>query len=175
MKALEIVGHKNSGKTTLVEYFVERFSRDGFRVAAVKHIHHQFTIDTENKDTWRMARRGAWLVASVSPNETAVMFHAMNEWENSLNRLQRIMYDEKVDVAVFEGFHMVLGGREDVYKIITVKNSHEIAFFLNSLKPPILAVVNISGEIVQNLPVPLYVPPLSEELYLHTRRGLQLV
>jgi len=175
VKALEVVGHKNSGKTTLVEYFVERFTRDGFRVAAVKHIHHSFTIDTENKDTWRMSRRGAWLVASVSPNETAVMFHGRSGWEQSLGRLMRIMDEEEVDVAVFEGFHMLLGGREDVHKIITVKESQDLEYFLNTLKPPVIAVVDISGRLVSKTPVPCFKSPLSEDLYLLARRELGLV
>ncbi|MEM1942661.1 MAG: molybdopterin-guanine dinucleotide biosynthesis protein B [Candidatus Caldarchaeum sp.] len=174
MKALEVVGRKNSGKTTLVEYFVERFTRDGFRVAAVKHIHHSFTIDTENKDTWRMARSGAWLVASVSPNETAVMFHDPSEWEQKVERLMRIMDEEMVDVAVFEGFHMLLGGRGDVHKIITVKESQDLEYFLNTLKPPVIAVVDISGRLACKTDLPFFTPPLSEDLYQLARRVLGL-
>ncbi|MEM2237459.1 MAG: molybdopterin-guanine dinucleotide biosynthesis protein B [Candidatus Caldarchaeum sp.] len=175
MKFIAVFGTKNSGKTTLVEYFVERFVRDGYKVAAVKHIHHHFTIDTENKDTWRMARKGAKVVASVSPNELALMFHSVeNRWENSLEKLFKILNDEGLDLVVFEGFHMVLGGRPDVYKLITVKNSGDVAIFLQTLKPPILAIVNNSGEPVPQTTIPVYTPPLSEELYLYTRKAIQI-
>jgi molybdopterin-guanine dinucleotide biosynthesis protein B len=52
------MGSKNAGKTTVAEFLVERFVRDGLRVAAVKHIHHEFTIDTQGKDTWRLSKKG---------------------------------------------------------------------------------------------------------------------
>ncbi len=174
MKAVAVVGSKNSGKTPLVEYFIERFVRDGYMVAAVKHIHHHFTIDTENKDTWRMARKGAQVVASISPNEMAIMFHDRNELVYNLDRLQKILASEGIDLIIFEGFHMVLGSRPDVYKILTIKDSEEIDLFLQSLKPPIIAVVNNSGKQVTKTNLPVYTQPLSEELYLITKKALKL-
>jgi len=175
VRLIAVLGTKNSGKTSLVEYFVERFVRDGYRVAAVKHIHHRFTIDTENKDTWRMARRGAEIVASISPNELAIMFHKVeNQWEYSLQKLLKILDDEGLDLVVFEGFHMLLGGRTDVYKIITVKNSDDAAMFLQTLKQPVLAIVNNSGQPIPEPSIPVFTFPPSDELYNYTRKAVQL-
>jgi len=175
LKALAVMGHKNSGKTTVIEYLVENFVKDGFRVAAVKHIHHQFTIDTENKDTWRMARRGANIVASISPNEMAVMFYSHDGWENRIQTLKTILAGQGIDIVLFEGFHMVLGDRNDVYKIITFKNSDELNVFLKSVKHPIIAIVNNSGKPMGGVKdVEVFDFSKLSTLYNHVRNRIQL-
>jgi molybdopterin-guanine dinucleotide biosynthesis protein B len=83
------MGSKNAGKTTVAEFLVERFVRDGLRVGAVKHIHHEFTMDTQGKDTWRLSRKGASIVASISPNEMAVMFYRFTGWNSSFETLKK--------------------------------------------------------------------------------------
>ncbi len=173
MKIVAVMGSKNSGKTTVAEFLVERFVRDGFRVAAVKHIHHEFTIDTEGKDTWRLSRRGARIVASVSPNELAVLFHDVDSWASGFERFTR-MVEGIVDVLVAEGFHMLLGGDERVYKVLTVKSAEDVGTFLPRLKQPILAVVNNTGDRLELPDVRVFSPPLDDDFFRHVKRGMGL-
>jgi len=173
VKIIAVMGSKNSGKTTVAEFLVERFVRDGFRVAAAKHIHHEFTIDTEGKDTWRLSRKGARIVASISPNELAVLFYAVESWDSSFERLVR-MIEGEVDVLIAEGFHMLLGGDERVYKILTVKSPEDLGTFLPRLKEPILTVVNNAGTRLDLPDTKVYTPPLTEDFYRHVRQGMGL-
>ena len=59
-----ITGWKNSGKTTLTERLVTELSRRGFRIATVKHAHHDFDIDQPGTDSFRHRAAGA---AAVPP------------------------------------------------------------------------------------------------------------
>ena len=54
-----IVGWKNSGKTTLVERLVAEFVRRGWRIATVKHAHHDADIDHPGTDSFRHRAAGA--------------------------------------------------------------------------------------------------------------------
>ena len=68
-----IAGWKKSGKTTLTVRLVEEFTRRGFRVATVKHAHHDFQIDDAETDSARHRRAGAAQVAVVTRNRFAVV------------------------------------------------------------------------------------------------------
>jgi molybdopterin synthase catalytic subunit len=57
MYVLGVVGHSDTGKTTLVERLAEALSDRG-RVATIKHL-HEFDVDTEGKDTARHRAAGA--------------------------------------------------------------------------------------------------------------------
>jgi len=58
MQVLGIVGHSDTGKTTLVERLAQRCSASA-RVATVKHCQHSPDVDTEGKDTARHRAAGA--------------------------------------------------------------------------------------------------------------------
>ena len=58
MRVLGVVGPSDSGKTTLVERLTERLTERG-RVATVKHLRTEPTVDTEGKDTARHRAAGA--------------------------------------------------------------------------------------------------------------------
>jgi molybdopterin-guanine dinucleotide biosynthesis protein MobB len=55
---IAIVGRKNSGKTTLLVHLAAELKRRGWRVASVKHGHHQFEIDQPGRDSWRHFNEG---------------------------------------------------------------------------------------------------------------------
>lgn len=82
-----VTGWKNSGKTTLVTRLIEEFTRRGLRVAAIKHAHHQFDVDHEGRDTYKMREAGARQVAISSPTRWALMCELENEVEPSFNEL----------------------------------------------------------------------------------------
>lgn len=104
VKIVFIVGTKNSGKTTAAEYIVGELARLGYKVGTVKHIHHEFTIDTEGKDTYRMRKAGASMVVSISPSEVAVMRRPEDE-DNEFKKVAQQMSSE--------GFDFLGGGVQD--------------------------------------------------------------
>ena len=95
-------GWKNSGKTTLTERLVAELTRRGYRVATVKHAHHDFDIDKEGTDSFRHRAAGAREVAIVSGRRWALMHELRSEDEPSLeNILARL---SPCDLVLVEGY-----------------------------------------------------------------------
>ncbi len=133
------VGLSGSGKTTTIEYLIGRFSDEGYRVGAVKHIHHQgFSMDREGTNTWRYADAGAKIVVAVSPNEVDVIRKTERELHD-LDRIFALTREEKLDILFIEGFHSLISKRTDIAKIVTAKNLEELKSTLQGTAAPILA------------------------------------
>jgi len=95
-----VVGWKNAGKTTLVEKLVAEFVRRGWRVATVKHAHHDAEIDQPGRDSWRHRAAGAREVALVTGRRWAIMHEA--ESEPSLAEVMARL--APADLVLIEGF-----------------------------------------------------------------------
>ena len=48
-----ITGVSGSGKTRLMVRLIPIFTKQGYRVATIKHAHHNFEIDKPGKDSFR--------------------------------------------------------------------------------------------------------------------------
>jgi molybdopterin-guanine dinucleotide biosynthesis adapter protein len=68
-----VTGWKNAGKTTLVERLVAEFVRRGWRVATIKHAHHDVDVDQPGRDSFRHRVAGATEVAVVGGHRYAIM------------------------------------------------------------------------------------------------------
>lgn len=145
MLPLAVLGSKASGKTTVAEHLVSGLTRMGYKVVAIKHIHHEFTVDTKGKDTWRFSDAGARAVVGVSPNEIFFIKRPHNP-PRTLQGLLRLFHGEDSDVAVLEGFHDIVGKSREVPKVITAKSRSELQRILRDTEPPILAVTGIIGK-----------------------------
>jgi len=67
---------KGRGKTALIERLTQRFTREGFKVATIKHISASF--DTAKKDTWRHLEAGAVITVASTPNEIVAITRNKN-------------------------------------------------------------------------------------------------
>lgn len=63
---IAICGVKNSGKTTLIEKLVASMSKEGKKVAVIKHDGHDFACDIPGTDSYRMTEAGAYGTAVYS-------------------------------------------------------------------------------------------------------------
>jgi molybdopterin-guanine dinucleotide biosynthesis protein MobB len=152
LKTIFVFGTKNSGKTTIAEYLVKGLSDRGFTVATIKHIHHEFTIDTEGKDTYRMRKAGSKLVASFSPSEIALL-RAPGDVEEEFVKLSKQMAEERFDYLVVEGFKVISVGFPATLRVLTCKTPAE----LDSLVPSVLPDVDcISGVVATSLGSSVY-------------------
>jgi len=98
---VSIVGASNSGKTTFLEKLIPELVAKGYRVGAVKHDVHGFEIDREGKDTWRLRKAGAEVIAIVSPDQFASIRHT--DAEMTLQEIAaRFFWTE--DILITEGF-----------------------------------------------------------------------
>lgn len=93
MKAVSIVGPKNSGKTTLGLKLAEHFKSQGLTVAAAKFSHHG--LDWQDSDTAKYAEH-CDAVAGLGPSETFV------HWTDR-RFLPDILPLLKADVLLVEG------------------------------------------------------------------------
>lgn len=105
-----VAGWKNSGKTTLVTKLVGELRRRGYRVATVKHAHHDFDIDHEGTDSYRHRAAGASEVLLVSTRRWALIHELGQEREPSLDEILKKLTPS--DVVVVEGYK-----REPIPKI----------------------------------------------------------
>ncbi|HET7627339.1 MAG TPA: molybdopterin-guanine dinucleotide biosynthesis protein B [Bacillales bacterium] len=95
---VQVVGYKNSGKTTLVAKLVSRLKQSGFRVGTLKHCSDDFEMDQEGTDTWKHRQAGAEAAAIVSKEKTAFLENREVPVEQLLGRMSNL------DVVVLEGF-----------------------------------------------------------------------
>jgi molybdopterin-guanine dinucleotide biosynthesis protein B len=98
---VSFVGISGAGKTTILEKTVRELKRRGYRVAVIKHAHHDFQIDHPGKDSWRFSQAGSNVVVISSPAKMA-MVEPRSE-EPSLDELVGLV-EGKADVVLTEGF-----------------------------------------------------------------------
>ena len=86
---IAVIGNKSSGKTTTIEILTKELTKRGYKIAVVKHIPEpNFTIDTEEKDTWRFAQSGAKTIITVASNEIATI----EKMDGTRFSLEEILY-----------------------------------------------------------------------------------
>lgn len=106
---VSIVGKSNSGKTTLIVKLVKELKLRGYKVATIKHSHHQLELDTQGKDSWQHTQAGADAVIVASRNIMGVIRKTPTE-----HPLPEIVntYLHDMDIVVVEGYKS-----EDIPKI----------------------------------------------------------
>lgn len=93
-----VVAYSEAGKTTLLEKLVPLLKVRGLRVAVVKHDAHEFHVDKEGKDSWRMTKAGADVSAVCSGSHAAIMENRSLSPEEMIGRIR------DVDLILTEGF-----------------------------------------------------------------------
>jgi molybdopterin-guanine dinucleotide biosynthesis protein B len=140
---LGVVGHRKSGKTTVIETIVQELAKKGYRVATAKHTGQKgFSMDAEGKDTWRYARAGANPVVCVSDVETAILIKD-GEAKFSLDQLFKFM--PEIDVIVLEGFSQLVLNDDGIGKILCVKDREEYKDFMEKAKGEIITPCSIQS------------------------------
>ncbi len=100
---VSIVAKSGTGKTTLLEKLIAELKSRGYRIGAVKHDAHSFSIDHEGKDTWRLTRAGADTTLITSPAKIAMVKRNPDDYEPSLAETVS-RYCGDLDIVLTEGF-----------------------------------------------------------------------
>jgi molybdopterin-guanine dinucleotide biosynthesis protein B len=110
-----IVGASDSGKTTFLETLIPELAARGYRVGAIKHDAHGFEMDREGKDTWRLRRAGAGVIAISSPDQFASI--RRTDGEMSLEEIgARFFWTE--DILIAEGFKRARFPKIEVFRSV---------------------------------------------------------
>jgi molybdopterin-guanine dinucleotide biosynthesis protein MobB len=97
---LSFVGNSDSGKTTLLESLLTSLKQQGYKVAVIKHT-HEFELEKEGKNSWRMSKAGADTVVVTSPEELAII--KKNDHDLTPQEVSRLISGD-VDIILTEGF-----------------------------------------------------------------------
>ncbi|UCG44831.1 MAG: molybdopterin-guanine dinucleotide biosynthesis protein B [Candidatus Bathyarchaeota archaeon] len=139
--AIAVAGHKDSGKTALVESLVQTLRQKKRRVAAVKHVNQTgFSLDTKGKDTWRYSQAGADPVVAVSDIETGILIRD-GASHFSKEKLLRLL--PEIDCLILEGFSWLTLDDEQVGKIICVRNREEYENYRAAAKGTVIAFCSL--------------------------------
>ncbi|SEM67734.1 molybdopterin-guanine dinucleotide biosynthesis protein B [Lihuaxuella thermophila] len=113
---LQIVGYKDSGKTTLICQLIRQLSEKGLRIGTIKHDSHELRLDAEGTDTWKHSEAGAQVVAVSSQKRTAIFKQQATPLSNLLTAMSGL------DLILVEGFK-----REPYPKILMIKKEDDLA------------------------------------------------
>jgi molybdopterin-guanine dinucleotide biosynthesis protein MobB len=100
---VSIVAKSGTGKTTLLEKLIGELKRRGYTVGAIKHDAHQFDIDREGKDSWRLTQAGADAMLITSPAKIALVRQNRGSVEPPLAETIAA-YCGDLDIVLTEGF-----------------------------------------------------------------------
>ena len=143
MKVFGFTGYSNSGKTTLIEQLIPRFTRQGLRISLIKHAHHQFDIDKPGKDSYRHRQAGASEVMLVSDQRWVLMHELREEPEPVLEDQLRLF--SPCDLVLVEGYKF-----SGIPKI----EVHRPANGKPLLYPQGLNIIAVASDVVFELPLP---------------------
>jgi molybdopterin-guanine dinucleotide biosynthesis protein MobB len=152
------VGVSGSGKTVTLEYLISQFSAEGYRIGAIKHVHHKgFTIDSPGKNTYRFSQAGSKVVVAIAPEEVAIIKKTEQEL-NDLDQIIALLEKEQLDIIFIEGLHGLIAKKVSIPKIITAKDAQGLAETLQGTSEPIIAVSGLvtkstDAQTLHNLPV----------------------
>jgi molybdopterin-guanine dinucleotide biosynthesis protein B len=96
------------GKTTLLTQLIPALINKGLRISVVKHAHHEFDIDQEGKDSFKLRQAGAVQMMVASRQRWALMTELVrtpnHENEPNLAHLLAQMDGNLTDLVLAEGF-----------------------------------------------------------------------
>lgn len=109
---VSLAGYSNSGKTTVMASLIRIIKQRGYKVAAVKHAAHGYTMDQPGKDSWHYAEAGADQVVVVGPESLT-----MHEYYQSEKSFQEIVDKIKnVDIILVEGYKNQPGPKIEIFR-----------------------------------------------------------
>ncbi|HET7658147.1 MAG TPA: molybdopterin-guanine dinucleotide biosynthesis protein B [Bacillales bacterium] len=117
LKTMQVVGFKNSGKTTLIEKIAAACRKADQRVGVAKH-HGHGKLDKHDlsKDTGRFRESGAEVTAIAAGGGLEMIWERGKErWE--LGDILSFYQFLKMDIVLVEGFKQA-----DLEKIVVVRN-----------------------------------------------------
>jgi len=112
---LSIVGRSNSGKTTLLEKLIAELTNHGLRIGTIKHSHHQPSLDTPGKDSWRHKQAGAAAALLVGSRQMQLVADLHIGEEAAPRELAARLFTG-MDLVLLEGYGGMPGPKIEVVR-----------------------------------------------------------
>lgn len=155
MLTLQVVGYKNTGKTTLVCKLIQFFSAKGYNVASLKHHGHGGGLHgSEITDSWKHREAGAVIAGVEGGGDFHMMIHQPSWNLNTLLEFYKII---DVDILLIEGFK-----RENFLKILLIGDETDLPLIkeLTNIK----AIVTSLPMVQEEVPCPVFKPTETDRL-----------
>lgn len=118
MDIIQIVGYKNSGKTTTVNALIKAFSEKGLRVATLKHHGHGgIPIGLDDTDSERHRKAGA--VISGVEGEGILQLSTSCSWD--IEQMIAIYERMYIEILIIEGFK-----KENFKKVVLINQEEDL-------------------------------------------------
>ncbi|UJF18157.1 bifunctional molybdopterin-guanine dinucleotide biosynthesis adaptor protein MobB/molybdopterin molybdotransferase MoeA [Vibrio sp. SS-MA-C1-2] len=95
--------YSGTGKTTLLEQLIPVLRNKNLKLAVIKHAHHDFDIDQDGKDSYRLRKAGADQMLISSRYRNALISETPDT-EADLNSLLGQLDHQDLDLVLIEGF-----------------------------------------------------------------------
>lgn len=94
-----------TGKTRLLTQLLRILQRQGLRIGAVKHAHHQFEVDHRRSDSYQLRKAGAEQMLVASRHRIALVTELEEaHGEPDLAELLKALDPATLDLVLVEGF-----------------------------------------------------------------------
>jgi molybdopterin-guanine dinucleotide biosynthesis protein B len=161
------VAPSGTGKTQLLKALIADLKSNGFRLAVIKHSHHDFEIDKPGKDSYELRMSGAAQMLIASKRRRALIVENESGADNAdLNSLIKQFDQSTVDIILVEGFKFECFEKIEVYR----SELNQTPLFLSD--PDIIAVASDipieTNDTVENLDLN-NIPQISKFVIQHFR------
>jgi molybdopterin-guanine dinucleotide biosynthesis protein B len=129
---ISVVGHSNSGKTTVIEKMIAELKARGYQVATIKNAPVEATLDAPGKDSWRHIEAGSDATV-VSAKDRLLLIKPVSSPAN-LDTIAPL-FGEDYDIVLAEGFKQDNAPKIEVHR-------KETGPLLTDLKKLIAVVTN---------------------------------
>ncbi|WP_106498036.1 molybdopterin-guanine dinucleotide biosynthesis protein B [Lentibacillus sp. Marseille-P4043] len=155
MKICQIVGYKNSGKTTVMNELIRYFSNQNKKVGSFKHHGHGGEPDVvKTTDSHQHYTAGSYMSGVQGETTTQLIFSNIK-----IEEVFRLYERMAIDILFIEGFKTA-----DFPKIVLVKGKEDESL-LNELSN-IIAVGSWDENLLENVKYPIF-PITKMESYLN--------
>ena len=114
---LGFVAPSGTGKTQLLKALIADLRSRGFRIAAIKHSHHNFEIDKPGKDSYELRQAGAEQMLIASKHRWAMVAELKPDTEEpTLDQLILKLDQSALDIILVEGFKSEHFPKIEVYR-----------------------------------------------------------
>ena len=154
MEIIQVIGYKNSGKTTLSTKLIDFFSNEGINVASLKHHGHGgIPLGLEETDSAKHLQAGA--VISGVEGDGMFQLTKQEPWnvEDMLDFYRRL----NIELVIIEGFKA-----HHYQKIVLIRNEEDLA--LLKAVTNIIAIVTSLKLKQEDYPYKLFKPTESSVL-----------